>query len=522
MSRIKPKLENLIKIESLDKFSDEDAIQIIGTIQDMSYKKEFLEGMNHALRLADSIKERNFSMLYSAYYHYTFGNIWYDRYKLQNPKKLAWKWECQDYNQIIIHYRIASREVSALKLSNPGEIDLYSKITTNLANNLSHLGRIIEAIENWNNCLIKNDLFGMARGNLGHGLMQYSKNVYDSGHKAFLLREAYKNLHKAFTPDITPEAKKGFSNCLKQIESWLDKKFLNEEIDLNKWELGNTNNEKRYRRWCLDNRLFLNPLNELGNFSIAAQDVLHLPDIILKIDEKPFHHGLYNVIKQEYVAARYLLFESTLYANQGEMHYADKGNLMVDTLDYSFHSIGIEKMKLTFRMAYSIFDKIAFFMNEYFKLEVKHHQVNFKTIWYTKRKKENGIREEFDSRENWPLRGLYWLGKDLFETNNEFKNCLEPDAKEINKVRNHLEHRYLKVHMFKVPDEDFFFSDSLCYSISRDNLFEKTLRVLKLSRAAIMYLSFAVNVEETIRKKELDQSIVAPIMSTELFEGLRF
>jgi len=45
---------------------------------------------------------------------------------------------------------------------------------------------------------------------------------------------------------------------------------------------------------------------------------------------------------------------------------------------------------------------------------------------------------------------------------------------------------------------------------------------LKLSRAAIMYLSFSVHREEQIRKKDIDTSKIAPIVTTELFDDLRF
>ena len=297
---------------------------------------------------------------------------------------------------------------------------------------------------------------------------------------------------------------------------------MSDNVKYKEWDLGDSKEEVDYRKWCLSNNLFLNSLNDLDNISIAARDVLHLPAIIMKIDEKPFHHGLFNVIKQEYITARYLLFESMKHAQQGEVHIADKDNTMVETLDYTFHSIGIEKKKIAFRMAYSIFDKIAYFMNEYFNLGMRQQDVYFKKIWYSKGEKKKGLVRKFVANENWPLRGLFWLSKDLFENDDEFKNCLEPDAKELNDIRNHLEHKYLKVHMFGTHYSPPFSSDDLSYSISRDSLFEKTLRLLKLTRSAIMYLSYSVHREEQIRRKDIDTSKIAHIVTTELFDDLRF
>ena len=41
-----------------------------------------------------------------------------------------------------------------------------------------------------------------------------------------------------------------------------------------------------------------------------------------------------------------------------------------------------EKLKIAFRMAYSLFDKIAFFLKKYFRLPVSEQRVNFRTLWY--------------------------------------------------------------------------------------------------------------------------------------------
>lgn len=522
MNRENLTIENILQIESLDTYSDRNAIQLIGDIQDFSYESKYIKGMDHALALTESIKDRNLSKINSSHLNYTIAIIWFDRYKLLNPGNTAWKWECEDYEKTIIHYRKALRDLENLELIKKHEKELYCQISTNLANLLSHLGRIIEAIEYWKNCLNINKNFGMAEGNLGHGYMIYSKMFYDEGHRLVFLKNSYKLLKNSLNKEITKEAYNGFISVVNFFESNYKDSFLSDKIKYKEWDLGDLIEEVDYRKWCLSNNLFLNSLNDLDNISIAARDVLHLPPIIMKIDERPFHHGLFNVIKQEYITARYLLFESRKHAQQGEVHFADKDNIMVETLDYSFHSIGIEKKKIAFRMAYSIFDKIAYFMNEYFNLGIRQQDVYFRKIWFNRGDKKKGLIREFDAIENWPLRGLFWLSKDLFEEDDEYKNCLEPDAKELNDIRNHLEHKYLKVHMFGTQDSPPFSSDDLSFSISRDSLFEKTLRLLKLTRSAIMYLSYSVHREEQIRRKDIDTSKIAPVVTTELFDDLRY
>ena len=60
--------------------------------------------------------------------------------------------------------------------------------------------------------------------------------------------------------------------------------------------------EEKYRRWSLENGLFLNTLNDLPVLKMCfAADVLQLPDMIVSIDAKPVFHGMFNQIKQEYI-----------------------------------------------------------------------------------------------------------------------------------------------------------------------------------------------------------------------------
>jgi hypothetical protein len=63
--------------------------------------------------------------------------------------------------------------------------------------------------------------------------------------------------------------------------------------------------------------------------------------------------------------------------------------------------------------------------------------VTFKNFWYQTKGNPPPLLERFESCQNWPLRGLFWLSKDLFEE--EFKLVTDPDAEAIAEMRNHLE-----------------------------------------------------------------------------------
>jgi hypothetical protein len=116
-------------------------------------------------------------------------------------------------------------------------------------------------------------------------------------------------------------------------------------------------------------------------------------------------------------------------------------------------------------------------------------------VWYVNAGRKQGIRTELDSSANWPLPGLYWLAKDLFDK--DFHDITEPDAQALCAIRNQLEHRYLKVHEIYTPPpdpaaSDTMSTDDLAYSVQREDFEAKTLRVLRHARAGLC-LSLAGN-----------------------------
>jgi hypothetical protein len=97
---------------------------------------------------------------------------------------------------------------------------------------------------------------------------------------------------------------------------------------LDQGELGRSQTERAYRQWCLDERLFLCPLNDLGSHLAAVADDLMLPGITEGFDERPGDYspppiiGFFNQMKQGYASARYLLFEEM---SSTCVHLSDRG-----------------------------------------------------------------------------------------------------------------------------------------------------------------------------------------------------
>jgi len=507
--------KSMMSVKNLEGLSSENALSHIGHLTDLSFDLGKTEGLLHSIKLADELQKRELNDEQLALSHYFLANAYADIRRLSKAgTEKSWEWQQEEIEKEIFHLR------TALRIGSRRD-DIMCPVLTNLGNLMNEIGRSVEAIEYWDRALSITPSFGMARGNRGYGLSYYAGSLYDTGHYAVFLKHAHTNLEEALlSPDLYEDARQGFTRIRDWIESVISPEQV--DIDMEAFSLGDSNDEINYRKWCLKNRLFLNPLNDLGPYPIAATDVLGLPSIVVDIGEGPYYPGYFNQMKQEFVSARYLYYEGVHSENP---HFSDREVLLFNTLDYPSYSLAVEKMKASFRMAYSLFDKIAFFLNHYLRLSIPERNVSLRTIWYKSQNRKGGLRDEFTQRQNWPLRGLFWLSKDLYEDKPGFKESIEPDAQELHEIRNHLEHKYLKLHddMWMGPserDHKMFraLADTLAHSMYRRDFQEKALRLIKMVRAALVYLSLAIHWEEQKRKKERDPEAIVPGMPLDIWE----
>jgi len=304
-------------------------------------------------------------------------------------------------------------------------------------------------------------------------------------------------LRQALKLEIDPPVRPFFKDHLKSLNRVLyaynGKKFLTPARECSE----NADGDTAFRNWRLQNRLCLNPLNDLGFFMEAASDVLMtLP--LEKAPAKPsLLHDHFTLLKQEFTCARQLYFEAMQSIPD---HDAASCGAILPVPEQVVCDLSVEKLKIAFRMAYSLFDKIAFFLKKYYRLPISEQRVNFRTLWYPDGRKANGLQPKLRQSANWPLRGLFWLSKDLYEHNPDFKEGLEADARQLYVLRNHLEHNYLLI-----QDDALYASsgkpglrgmdDGSVYVIGRSDFAKRTLRILKMVRAALIYLSLAVHWE---------------------------
>lgn len=503
--------EEILDLENLNDFKPKQVLNLLGVIFETGRETGSKKDIKTGLKLSEKQNFDFFSDDDKMIFHFNVANGWLYLHQL-NEKSSSdefWSFDLKELEQQIINLRLA-----LFFSKNSRNNNAKCEILTNLGILFNHLGRFSEAQLYWHKALKIDSSFAMTIGNIGFGLFHYSKILYDNGHQILFLKFAYKYLNNAVYSNIYEEAKMGFKSIIAFLESIISKEELIDIQNLKDFTIGNTKAEQEYRIWSLKNQLFLNPLNDFITDNIAAHDCLHLPTITLKFDKSPIYQTIFNQIKQEFVSARHMLFEGL---NQKELHYSDKDNIQLDTLDYAVYSYSTEKIKTTFRLCYSILDKIGYLINDYLSLGLKPSQVSFRSFWslYDKKTQTYILNNKITETKNWAFRGLYWLSKDLYEKNEEFFSPIEPEAKELAQIRNFIEHKSFKI---IESGESGIFDDGLTFVIKRNEFEQKTLKLIKLIRASMIYLSLGINLEE--KKKQISNPIL-PIEFIELMDEFK-
>lgn len=471
------------------------AIARLGLLVDAGADSSSAAALTRATEVADTLRARTEDPAQQALLHYFEGNAWSALTSLRSRagEEAAWEWEAPDLERKIVALRRARTSAGFVNLS----LHRRCQILTNLGSALSNVGRTVEALAHWDESLDLDPAFAMALGSKGDGLRYYIPYLYDDGHQQVYAKLAFENISRALDlPLESREIHRHLGEARTDLESKVPPGFFQLPISLPEVSLGLTDEEVSYRRWCLEHRLFVNPMNDVSRHDAVAHDILNLPTLSGPIDEVQRAQAwlrIFNAMKQEFIAARLLLYEAETMPAQ---HFADREVRFANTLDDTVYGIRLERAKIAFRLAYSVLDKVGFFVNDYFELGVAEHRVSFRTIWYERKH----LRPEFAGRRNLPLRGLFWLSKDLdARAYPDLHGSLDPDAQGLADVRNALEHRYIRVRADSpetraVTEEEGREDDEP--SITGQTMRAKAMKMLRKARAALTYLSLAVRVDQ--------------------------
>lgn len=503
---------------------DDSSLDSLAELIDAAMDARDVDAIRKYLGKLEDTSRHNLTKMERAQVGFFKANCYSTLRQLQN-RHHSWDWDNPDLENEIYHLRVSRNFLSEIPVEED-RTDLRFRVSTNLANALNHVGRFSEAIDLWDGVLEEYPEYAMSVGNRGFAFFWYAKYLYDPGHQGIFLNESYHNIKLALELGVEEHAASGMRQWLEHL------------LELHDWESfqfhrrsesrGRSKREKAYRTWCLDHKLFLNPLNDLWKEDVAANDVFTFPSTIVKIENSrrgspPEVYGIYNQLKQEYVSARYMLFDA-ITESQEKVHFSDKKVKLYDMLDYREYRLWIEKAKMAFMGAHAIFDKIAYLVNEYWKLRQPARRISFKTCWFKNGRSPDGLAAAFEASENWPLRGLYWISKE-FIGEKERESPLQPDAWHISEIRNHIAHKYLKVFDHVLVDTKQWRNATgheWEYPISDQELVNQTLKLLSLVRSALIYVSLAAHDEESRKRAEIDDGLLGNLQLFEVDEKYRF
>ena len=303
--RDKNALCDLLMKEGLVGFQNEEnvarAALLTGLAQDLGRE----DGLKCVLSWFEALDKKNIQGEHSILLDYNWANaIAGNRYGTQ------WKW---DQPTLAREIYLLRRAVSHPRFSAQDAV-FRCMCLNNLGKRLEVAGRSIEALDCWGRALEVNPNFGMSLCNRAKALAQYGGALGDE-ERALFLWAAHREAEAALAPtaiytSTRDEASRRQALGLKQwIESFLDVKGLETVLSMpDGQETPRTEEELAYRRWCLENRLYLNPANDICRLSIAAYDSMCLPAQVVPVDAPHIFDGFFDQMKQEFVSARWLLY----------------------------------------------------------------------------------------------------------------------------------------------------------------------------------------------------------------------
>ena len=177
-----------------------EAFRRIGSLIDLAGDLDKEDGTTRALEWCDDLSQGKLTKRQEALLDYFRANAWANRQRFKHRNVYAaWEWEQPELQQQVFHLRRAQQSPGFTKLSPLRRC----QIVTNLGNQLSAVGRFVEARAAWTRALEVNSAFAMALGNRGYGLMLYARSLYDTGHKRVFLHFAHKDLKAALSSKAT-------------------------------------------------------------------------------------------------------------------------------------------------------------------------------------------------------------------------------------------------------------------------------------------------------------------------------
>ena len=237
----------------------------------------------------------------------------------------------------------------------------------------------------------------------------------------------------------------------------------------------------QFRQWCIEENLTLNIHGMYCSCIANERDNLTLLEGIISPTNILIYEQYLNRLKAEFSLMRVMFYESK-FTNSSKFDYE---SCYSELDDKEIINIRSEKLRTCFRLCFSILDKLAIFLCQYFSLKIEKNTA-FNNFWHQN-------KSALESKENFALIAINSLIFDLNEKNGQFG---------FYKVwRNALEHHIL----FLVPDTFELSNDSTHTYVKITDFENSLLNLIQLTRSSIFSTVFAI-VEDLRQKMPNDKN----------------
>ena len=369
--------------------------------------------------------------------------------------------------------------------SNPS---LYCQNLINLAGTLKQQYRFSEAMFIYEKIALTKLDYPEAYINRSTCLEYFDK--YLNHHSEKMIQEIIKGYAFSYLSPYTPtDYKPYYLQKIEFLKSQINDFDEDEEINKTYDELSKMST---FRQWCIKENLTLNIHGMYCSCIANERDNLTLLEGVISSRNILQFEQYLNRIKAEFSLIRVLYYESK-FTDSSQFDYE---SCYSELTDQEIINIRSEKLRTCFRLCFSILDKLAIFLCQYFSLKIEKNTA-FNNFWHQN-------KSVLESKENFALIAINSLIFDLNEKNGQFG---------FYKVwRNALEHHIL----FLVPDT-FELSNDSTHTYVKITDFENSLQnLIQLTRSSIFSTVFAIvedlrqrmpddknnSIEITIHKKD--------------------
>ena len=355
---------------------------------------------------------------------------------------------------------------------------LRTQAHCNLGNNLSSVGRWVEAYEHYARALQEDPTNGVAAGAAARSLLWCAQRGLGPKLQLEGLATRYGQMARANLDRVNELGGR------RAVEQYADLPTEGSEPPRHEHEVS----DDPYTQFVLDNRLALTTSMEgLGHFP-GQWDSAHLESVTQPIQDVgvPPIFAMVNTIKADFLVARRLGHAAVGDVDLGKPPPSDTGKY-VDTFDGALFGTGCATLVLAQRAATDVLDRVAVALNHYLAVGERPRGIHFRRFFRegSAGRMRPSVAAEIDAG-NAPLLALVSLADD-FGPAAPFENQQA--------LRHAATHRFLIAHDHTAT-EPMPASTPEVEHVELDELVREVLYALQGARASILYLIGTVHVRE--------------------------